>query len=255
MKKCLIIFIILFLHTILFANEVYKLETTKETAIIAPAILLNAYGFYRTANMGRLDTLFVNSLSPENINAFDRPATANYNPTHATISDVLLGAAVLSPFALLSSDKLTGNRLEAGAVIAESYLVTAAMVGASKVVFQRKRPYAYNPAVHMQVRQGRDAQMSFFSGHTALAFNGAVLTAKMYSDVHGSKNSGFVYGGAVAVAATVGYLRVLAGRHFPSDVLVGAVIGTASAVVISEVHKTGGSGGRNVPMLYLRFEF
>jgi len=57
MKKCLIIFIILFLHTILFANEVYKLETTKEAAIIAPALLLDLYGFYRTANIGKLDTL------------------------------------------------------------------------------------------------------------------------------------------------------------------------------------------------------
>ena len=39
----------------------------------------------------------------------------------------------------------------------------------------------------------------------------------------------------MAGATGVGVLRVAAGKHYPSDVLVGASVGVASALVIHEI--------------------
>ena len=39
----------------------------------------------------------------------------------------------------------------------------------------------------------------------------------------------------MAGAAGVGVLRVAAGKHHPSDVLIGAGVGVASAVVVHEI--------------------
>ena len=39
-----------------------------------------------------------------------------------------------------------------------------------------------------------------------------------------------IWGGAGAVAAATGVLRIRAGQHFPTDVMVGAVIGTGFGI-------------------------
>ncbi len=40
---------------------------------------------------------------------------------------------------------------------------------------------------------------------------------------------------AMVAAAGVGVLRVAAAKHFPSDVVVGAAVGTLSAVIVHEI--------------------
>jgi membrane-associated phospholipid phosphatase len=148
----------------------------------------------------------------------------------------------------------TENRLAMNTMILESYLITASLTQLAKVSFLRKRPYVYNENVDDLTRRQRDAQFSFFSGHTSMAFTGAILTAKMYDDLNG-KNSEYVYAGSLLVASSVGYLRVRAGKHFPSDVIVGAIVGTGSAWIITEIHKTGANSENNTRMLNFSFQF
>jgi membrane-associated phospholipid phosphatase len=45
-----------------------------------------------------------------------------------------------------------------------------------------------------------------------------------------------VYAAAVAAGSGIGLTRILAGKHFPSDVLVGAAAGTASGLLIPWLH-------------------
>lgn len=70
--------------------------------------------------------------------------------------------------------------------------------------------------------------MSFWSGHTAMAFTGAGLTCSHHAhlDLYGSRaGDAAVCLGAIALAATTGYLRVAADRHYTSDVVAGALGG------------------------------
>jgi membrane-associated phospholipid phosphatase len=83
---------------------------------------------------------------------------------------------------------------------------------------------------------------SFPSGHAAIAFTGATLI---------ERNSGEFLGiPAYALAAFTGFERVEAGRHFPSDVLVGAAIGSFSAGIFDALHwGYSGEGGIARPRL------
>jgi membrane-associated phospholipid phosphatase len=65
---------------------------------------------------------------------------------------------------------------------------------------------------------------SFPSGHATLAFSTAATLALQYK-------KWYVAVPAYLWAGTVGYSRMYLGKHYPSDVLVGAVIGTASSYV------------------------
>ena len=79
---------------------------------------------------------------------------------------------------------------------------------------------------------------SFPSGHSTIAFTGATLI---------ELNSGELLGiPAYGLAAFTAFERVEAGRHFPSDVLAGAAIGTLSAGVFDALHWGTGPGGGGI---------
>jgi membrane-associated phospholipid phosphatase len=43
--------------------------------------------------------------------------------------------------------------------------------------------------------------------------------------------------GSFAIAASVGFLRYRAGRHYPSDIIVGAAVGSAIGYFIPMMHR------------------
>lgn len=80
---------------------------------------------------------------------------------------------------------------------------------------------------------------SFYSGHTsfvALACTTLVVLAlRLGGNRWNARMTAFSIL-AVAFTALTGALRVMGGRHYPTDVLAGALFGTAIAVSIARVH-------------------
>jgi membrane-associated phospholipid phosphatase len=61
----------------------------------------------------------------------------------------------------------------------------------------------------------------------------------VFSDYHPDSKLRHVFWGAAIVATgATGYLRHRAGKHFPSDVLVGTAVGTLSGILVPHFHKT-----------------
>ncbi len=88
-----------------------------------------------------------------------------------------------------------------------------------KNIFRRRRPFiAY---VKARVLGPRPRDFSFPSGHTAAAFGGAILFA-----THAPAGIPVFY----ALASIVGFSRIYLGVHYPSDVLIGGLAGTALAL-------------------------
>ncbi|HSD29523.1 MAG TPA: phosphatase PAP2 family protein [Vicinamibacteria bacterium] len=97
------------------------------------------------------------------------------------------------------------------AQLAESYAAAMAVVYVLKPLVDRTRPDG--------------GHQSFPSGHATSAFVGAAFLQMRYGWAVGLP--------AYAVATYVGYSRVEADRHHPSDVVAGAAIGIAANLVLT----------------------
>lgn len=88
----------------------------------------------------------------------------------------------------------------------------------------RARPYAWqgNPDLYPSAS---DVNLSFFSGHVTFVFAVVVSGSTLFflQDMPGAP---WVLGAGLAAAAFTGYLRIAADKHYLSDVLVGAGVGS-----------------------------
>ena len=250
MKYKIIFCLWILLFNKLYTAEVYNLDIGREALIITPSLLLSSYSLYKHSKLGELSPEVIDALSAYDINRFDRIAVKNFSQTSRVLSDYLVGLCLIAPFTLNLQDKVGINT---NILILESYLLTTSLAAFSKVMIQRKRPYVYNDDVDISVRAEKDGQLSFFSAHTAYAFTGAILTAKIYDDHFSDRYDFLIYTGAVATASTVGYLRFAAGKHYPTDIVVGALVGVGVAILITEVHKNKGQNSAELTMPIFRY--
>jgi len=100
--------------------------------------------------------------------------------------------------------------------IAATAIGPGIIVNTTKYIVGRGRPTDGKGAYDFEPFSGRD---SFMSGHTTEAFTLASVITEHY-------NALWVKVVAYGLAGTVGYARLNNNRHWTSDVLVGAVVGT-----------------------------
>jgi membrane-associated phospholipid phosphatase len=117
------------------------------------------------------------------------------------------------------------------------------IIGTSSTYFvDRYRPYVYTNETPMDRRTSKVARNSFFSGHVEMVAAPLFLIAKVYSDYYPESNVKWVfYGFAASVTTFTSYIRLKGGDHFPSDILLGALIGTLSGILVPEFHKNKNS--------------
>jgi membrane-associated phospholipid phosphatase len=97
----------------------------------------------------------------------------------------------------------------------------------------RERPFvhALPEADKPHTAQPNDNQTSFYSGHTNLTFSLAVAAGTVAS-MRGYRWAHWVWIVGLTVASLTGYLRIAADRHYLSDVLTGATLGSALGFVL-----------------------
>ncbi len=117
-------------------------------------------------------------------------------------------------------------------------LVTTALL---KMMVARARPLTYNPDFSASTRFSGDARLSFPSGHSSMAFSAASLTAVMLLKRYPGHVGAYLgTASAYLAASSVATLRVLAGKHFITDVIAGAALGTVIGLVIPLSHVNEG---------------
>lgn len=105
-----------------------------------------------------------------------------------------------------------------GQVTALSLFTIGIVIGVTKALTQRRRPFTQ--LKHVRVVGLRPADLSYPSGHSAMAFNVATLMA------FGLPVAWPVRAALYALAGAVGYSRLHLGVHFPLDVLSGGLLGS-----------------------------
>ncbi len=181
------------------------------------------------------------TLDIEGISKFDRVSCGNWSLAAHQVSNVFLFTSPVVPFTLLLNDNVrnSGNSFATiGLLTFETLALNNALTGLTKEIFKRRRPLLYNPACPIDMKLSRNATSSFISGHTSNVAAMSFMTAQIYSDLNpNSKGKGFVWGTAAVIPAITAYLRVRAGRHFPTDVMVGYLVGAAVGILVPRLHR------------------
>lgn len=174
---------------------------------------------------------------PRSLNPIDRPVAGRWDPRWATVSDVGIFTLGASAGVLLAFEEGPLSALNDAVVIAETGLLTTAVASLGTLPIGRPRPYLYSEKAPLEVRQSGDAGLSFISSHSAISFSIATSTFLALRRLYPrSAVSWVALGIGLAGASTVAAARVLAGRHFPTDVLSGAIVGTAIGVLVPSLH-------------------
>ncbi len=174
---------------------------------------------------------------------FEGQVKGNFSTRAQTYSDVALGLSLATPLAFDGARGLDGAMARRSAIYAETLIVNLALFEGVKHIVGRPRPYLYSAAPAAQdyaAGRGNDGWQSFYSGHSSTAFAAAVSGAWLYSQ--SSDNVPMrtaVWATNLALAGATANLRVRAGQHFPSDVLVGAAVGSALGYLIPRLHYRG----------------
>lgn len=100
-----------------------------------------------------------------------------------------------------------------------------------KFTVGRERPFVHVLPADEKSRTAHpsDNNLSFFSGHTTLAFAVATSSGTIAS-MRGYRLAPAVWAAGMSLAALSGYLRIAGDRHYLTDVLAAAAVGSAFGV-------------------------
>lgn len=191
----------------------------------------------------------------DNINFLDRWAAGNYSETAGKLSDIPFYLSFAAPLVLFFDDEVNDNGGQVLGIFLESMATTGTIYGITAGFANRSRPYVYNEKLGLNRRLKNNGQRSFFSGHTAATATSTFFVAKVYQDFNpGSPGIPYVWAGAITLPALVGYLRIEAGQHFLTDVLIGYGVGALVGYFTPELHKVKNTSLGIEPTMATDFE-
>ena len=168
------------------------------------------------------------------INPLDRLGSQRLRPRAGELADFGLYGGPTLPL-LLSFDRLVRPHYPRILVLwLETMVLTFALGSLVKNTANRPRPYVYHADWQPERALTRKDRAAFLSGHAANAAAGSVLFASLL-EAYDRPLAPYGRWLALAVAGLTAYLRVRAGKHWPTDVLAGMLLGggVAGAIVLS----------------------
>lgn len=212
-------------------------EGDRNTLITAASIMGLAYQL-GSSELEPLSLYKIDALMERKLYSFNQFAVDNYNNDLALASDILLGVCIAIPAFQIFDGRVSPEWGTYGMMFIETGLFTAGATTITKNIIRDPRPYVYNKDVPIEEKITKDARQSFFSGHSALAFAGMTFFAQTYSKFYPTNsNHNLIWLGSMSLASATAILRVLSGRHFPIDIIVGAAVGILVGNLIPDLHK------------------
>lgn len=148
----------------------------------------------------------------------------------------LAAAFSLERGAIASRSIRVRERFRRVGVFVETLAVTQATTTLVKLAVRRPRPYTYE-ASYDPAEATFDAGLSHFSGHTStVAAVSASLSYFAFVEQPGSPRAYLTLGAGIVATSTTATLRIRAAKHFPTDVLAGALVGGAIGVLVPRLH-------------------
>ncbi len=175
----------------------------------------------RTASAQNLDIDLLRKINLERNQALD----PTFKFVTNSVSPIGLGSPlIVTSIGFIQNDKSLKNK---GYYIGATLLTSAVLTTTLKFAIDRDRPFVTYPDIQKLTSAGSP---SFPSGHTSEAFATATSLSIAFP-------KWYVIAPSFLWASAAGYSRMHLGVHYPSDVLVGALIGSGSAWLCHELNK------------------
>jgi len=242
-------------------NKIYKMNHKIEIPLSLGVFAVNALGLYVLNEKDPLNSNQVASLNKQDINIFDRIAVeqtydAAYHKNIRTTSDWIRNSSIFLPSLLFLDKNIRKDIYNIIFLYIETQAVSSTLYAYAGITFiDRIRPFVYYPEVPLEskIESNSGAKNSFFSGHTSATATASFFLAKVYLDYNPmiKTKKMLLYTSAIIPPALVGYYRYKALRHFPSDILMGIIVGAAAGILIPELHKVKFGKNNNISVIPL----
>lgn len=149
----------------------------------------------------------------------------------AIVPTLALSALIVPPF--VSAAEPDVHAFENVMIMTESVMLDMAITHGIKKLVARKRPafyYGRQGSTEFAEHPGEE-NVSFFSGDTSLPF-AATASAATVGFMRGYRSAPYIAVAGGVLSAAVAVMRVRADVHWPSDVLTGALVGTAVGIAV-----------------------
>jgi len=228
----------------------YKTSFGVDGPIIAAGVGLTFVGYNMIVKKDGLTPEELASKKVEDIPWFDRGNAGYYNDKANDASYIPFYAAFAMPIVASVIDKNQRSHfVQVNAMFLETMAISGALYTLTAGAISRSRPLVYpGGTASVDSKTSNNAQRSFFAGHVSASASATFFAAQVFSDFNpDSKAKPWVWAGAAAIPAVVGYLRYQAGQHFLSDILVGYGVGMSCGIFIPRLHRT--AAFRNLTVL------
>lgn len=204
----------------------YKLYKSHHRKIILISVLLISL-FSKVFAQTKLD--------PIDVNGFDRLIMNPYSKTLDYAGTGFEVMTLLTPAVLFAAP--SEDYWKIGVEYAETMAFAYGIKELAKHCVSRPRPYMYFDGAPQSKIDDGDWDDSFFSGHTTLSFAAASFTTFMMCQYFPDSPAKIpVITMAYSLACTTAILRLASGNHFLTDVLCGALAGSAIGFLVPWVN-------------------
>ena len=225
------------------AQVPYRISLRTDAPVYGASLAMMGANIYLGSRLPGFTESELNALTPPALPAWEALALNRWDEGAAKRSDVVLfaafGTAGMVVLAQTPKNTLVRDGLVLGSLWFQTNLSTLMLTDLAKNSLRRNRPLVYNSQAPLIDRMESDARKSFFSGHASMTACNTFFAAKIWTDMHpNSKLKPWVWTAAAAVPAYAALQRVQAGKHYPSDVIVGLAVGAAMGYLIPQIHLT-----------------
>ena len=262
MRKIIAIYLVLLTTIVSYAQKtksdhqkIYKINYKSELPLTLGLYAINYYGFGVIKRKPVLDSTQATALDKNNVWAFDRivlnQSSSQYIVAHET-SDVAMNITLFMPALLFLDKEMRKDWIDIIALYLETQAINSNLyTWTGPILVDRSRPLVYFDDIPMEERTASGTSSSFFSGHTSWTAGASFFMAKVISDYHpelGNKKF-LIYAAALIPSVIVGYYRMRALKHFPTDIITGIAIGAATGILVPHFHKIVKSKNKNLSLV------
>jgi membrane-associated phospholipid phosphatase len=221
-----------------FSQTPYRLSSPGDFLTAGAVIPLNIAGNLSYHRIQPLTSEQISLLNRQSVCGFDRHSTYHYSLRAEKASDAFLYFSLATPLFLMADAEIRKDALVLGVMYFEIAGLTSAETQLIKAFVHRIRPFVYNENAPLSKKLKADAQASFFSGHSSMSAAAVLFTAAAYTSYYHKNQRTAIYLAASSIPLATGFLRYKAGKHFPTDIIAGLILGAANGLLISKLHET-----------------